>query len=91
MLDVRRGDQGPRVALLQTLLNLTGGEKLVVDGIFGRHTASAVRSARGRLLQSRGDAAIWGTRAVLGAAIAAEPPRHLTLTKSPIHRDQNHG
>ena len=56
MLDVRTGDRGPRVVLLQVLLNRRGAG-LKVDGIFGPRTGRAVDAARGRLLGSRGTAA----------------------------------
>jgi len=51
------GDRGPRVVVLQVLLNRSGRARLVVDGIFGSHTRQAVSDARRRLLQSTGDVA----------------------------------
>ena len=48
MLDVRFGDRGPRVVVLQVLLNRRGAG-LVVDGIFGRLTRQAVIDAGRRL------------------------------------------
>ena len=48
MLDVRFGDHGPRVVLLQVLLNRRGAG-LVVDGAFGRLTRQAVIDAGRRL------------------------------------------
>jgi hypothetical protein len=56
MLDVRMGDRGPRVVLLQVLLNRRGAG-LVVDGIFGRLTRQAVRDAGQRLGSGGGDIA----------------------------------
>jgi len=56
MLDVRTGDTGPRVVLLQVLLN-RGGANLRVDGIFGPLTGRAVGAARARLFRGRGFAA----------------------------------
>jgi len=56
MLDVRIGDTGPRVVLLQVLLN-RGEANLRVDGVFGPLTGRAVSAARGRLLRSQGTAA----------------------------------
>jgi hypothetical protein len=53
MLDVRFGDRGPRVVLLQVLLNRRGGG-LTVDGIFGPRTRGAVSDARRRMLGGAG-------------------------------------
>jgi hypothetical protein len=50
------GDSGPRVVLLQVLLNRHGGG-LTVDGIFGTRTRQAVSDARERLLGGPGPAA----------------------------------
>ena len=61
MLIVRTGDTGPRVVLLQVLLNRQGA-RLVVDGIFGRYTRQAVDRARVRLFGSGGtiaDPDLW--------------------------------
>lgn len=55
MLDVRIGDRGPRVVLLQVLLNRKGAG-LKVDGIFG-HTQKAVMDARMRFFNSPGPVA----------------------------------
>ena len=56
MLDVKLGDRGPRVVLLQVLLNRRGAG-LRVDGTFGPLTARAVEAARMQLLRGRGPAA----------------------------------
>ena len=61
MLDVRIGDRGPRVVLLQVLLNRKGAG-LKVDGIFGHHTQKAVMGSRMRLFNSPGpiaDPDLW--------------------------------
>jgi|SRR5690348_915448 hypothetical protein len=61
MLDVRLGDRGPRVVLLQVLLNRRSAA-LVVDGIFGPKTEDAVRAARRRFFGAPGpiaDADFW--------------------------------
>lgn len=61
MLDVRMGDRGPRVVLLQVLLNRAGAG-LKVDGIFGPLTRRAVSDARLRLLNISGpfaDPDLW--------------------------------
>jgi hypothetical protein len=56
MLDVRIGDRGPRVVLLQVLLNRKGAG-LKVDGVFGQHTQKAVVNARTRFFNSPGPVA----------------------------------
>jgi hypothetical protein len=56
MLEVRTGDRGPRVVLLQVLLN-GGGAGLTVDGIFGSRTGQAVNDARMRLFRMPGSIA----------------------------------
>lgn len=56
MLDVRIGDRGPRVVLLQVLLNRNGAG-LKVDGIFGHHTQKAVMAARTRFFDCPGPVA----------------------------------
>lgn len=61
MLDVRIGDRGPRVVLLQVLLNRKGAG-LKVDGVFGQHTQKAVVNARTRFFNSPGavaDPDLW--------------------------------
>jgi hypothetical protein len=56
MLDVRIGDRGPRVVLLQVLHNRKGAGRKV-DGIFGHHTQKAVMASRMRLFNSPGPVA----------------------------------
>lgn len=56
MLDVRIGDRGPRVVLLQVLLNRRGAG-LRVDGAFGPLTARAVSDAREQFGAGRNQAA----------------------------------
>jgi len=56
MLDVRMGDRGPRVVLLQVLLNRRGAG-LRVDGAFGPATGRAVADARARLFSGSGQIA----------------------------------
>ncbi len=52
MLDVRRDDRGPRVVLLQMMLNRRGSN-LRVDGHFGLRTGRAVEDLSARLLSVR--------------------------------------
>src|SRR5262245_52893009 len=56
MLRVHRGDTGPRVVLLQTLLNAKGAS-LAIDGIFGPKTDDAVRAFQDAIpVRQRGQA-----------------------------------
>jgi tetratricopeptide (TPR) repeat protein len=67
---LKRGDSGGDVPILQKALN-NHGERLMVDGIFGPHTETAVKEFQAQSgLETTGevDSGTWG-------ALATEPPR----------------
>lgn len=67
MIFLRYGDRLPAVAVVQRLINecrsagigLAGGDALVEDGVFGRHTRNAVKAVQ-RALSVHPDSGIFG-------------------------------